>query len=151
VMFALSVLRRYAPLSILVAFSLYHGFALVRSSTLGYLKAVRPDPVSALERRLAPLKTGLASSGYNTVGYVTDIPIPEDPSWENPVVLSWAQQYLRAQYVLAPIMLDDSPAHSVVVAIFRNASSREGIVSDLGFPAVVDYGNGVFLLLRSDQ
>jgi hypothetical protein len=147
-MLALTVFRKHAAVSILVAFSLYHSIGLVRSSTLAYLKGVNSDPTSPLEKRLEPLKIRLSSYGYKKVGYITDTPVDISSLHTAP---DWAMEYLRTQYILAPIMVEDLPTGPYVVGIFRNSSSLEDVVADLGLSVVVDYGNGVFLLSRNQK
>ena len=132
------VLRRHAAIGILIAYSLYHSISLVRSSTLRYLERVKPDPIAALDKRFEPLKVGLSTYGCEKVGYITDI--PQDGGW--------VDQYFRAQYTLAPIIVNDSTNASLVVGDFRNTSSIEGTIRDAGLSPVADYGNGVLLLSR---
>jgi hypothetical protein len=147
-MLALTAFRKYAAVSILAAFSLYHGIGLIRGSTLAYLQTASSDPISALEERFEPLKIRLSSYGTRTVGYISDAPVVFS-SLLGPV--EWIQDYLRIQYTLIPIILDDSPKGPYVVANFRHASSREHIVADLGLSVVEDYGNGVYLLSRDKK
>jgi hypothetical protein len=141
-MLALSVFRKHAALSLLVAFSLYHAIVLVRSSLLAYLKSANSDPMYTIEREFEPLEIRLSHDRSTTVGYITDTPVATP---------DWAVEYLRTQYALAPIMLNDSSTAFFVVAHCRNASSCQALAADLGFSEIMDYGNGVYLLSRDEQ
>ena len=133
--------RRFGPhvaTAILVAYSLYHGLAMVASSIRNFEDPVGTDTVSAFDKRFAPLRAQLSQYGARKVGYVTDEP-------EN---AEWFTGYSRTQYALAPTIVDDSTDPTLVVANLRDPSSVASIMRNRHLSLVMDYGNGVALLSR---
>jgi hypothetical protein len=126
---SLPLLRR-AGVLILVLYSLLHSIVLTRNSIL----SLKPhlDPVTVVERRFEPLTARVSRTRYDRIGYVTNLP----------------EDIRRAQYTLAPILVSDSANADLVVADLPEGSSIKDAVPDVGLFTVVDYGNGVFLLLR---
>lgn len=91
-----------------------------------------PDEVQRRsDERFASLKAALPQSGV--VGYVGDANDTAD--------------YYLAQYALAPLVLEHSPNHPLVVGNFRSAP-RPGLLS--GLQVQTDFGAGVLLLANKD-
>ena len=90
---------------------------------------IKPDQVSARsDQRFALLKKKLPSEGI--VGYVGET---GDSSLSD---------YYLTQYALAPLVIDDTPNHQIVVGNFPS-SKRANIPSNLTL--IEDFGNGVLL------
>lgn len=131
-------IRRHIAAAVLVAYSLYHGLALVRSSVRSFKDPPGIDAVSAFDKRFAPLRAQLLQYGCREVGYVTDEAEDAD----------WFTDYFRTQYALAPTLVDDSTDPALVVANLRDPSSVTSIMRNKHLSLVLDFGNGVVLLSR---
>jgi hypothetical protein len=135
---ALGVARKYAGACILIVYSLYHGVVSVRTSMLDYVRRTSPDLVTLSDQRFETIKLRIRSDGYNKVGYLTNIPEGMD----------WSGVYLRTQYALAPILVDDSTNPALVVANLREPYSVRSCIRDKDVVTIADFGNGVLLLTR---
>lgn len=108
------------------------GRLIVETPSPGHLK---PDEIGKRsDQRFAALKTALPQRGI--IGYVGD-------SGEFAVV----DHYL-AQYALAPVVVEHSSNHSLVVGNYR--SLEPGTSLPANFQIVKDFGNGVFLFSNKD-
>lgn len=100
-----------------------------------------PDSASEIPRRsdqrFAELKAMLPEHGV--VGYIGE---PGKPS---PVTVG---DYYLAQYALAPLVLDHSPNHSLVVGNFPTSPPPQPPAENLRL--VQDFGNGVLLFAPKD-
>jgi hypothetical protein len=122
--------RSIAVLVLFIVSCLYSSFRLVHNS----LHPASPDNVAKLsDERFAALKGALRSRGV--VGYVGD-------SGE-----SATSDYYLTQYALAPLIVDRSTDHELVVGNFPNGRLPQ-------FPSTLqvekDFGNGVVLLTNKD-
>ena len=88
------------------------------------------------DRRFVALKTALPRHG--TVGYVGESGAPVD-------VLG---NYYLTQYALAPMIVENSSNHPLVVGNFPR--SQPSHVPD-NLTLIRDFGNGVFLFARKDS
>jgi hypothetical protein len=106
------------------------------------LHAPRPSRLSTADlitlrsdQRFAQLKAALPTTGV--LGYV-----------ESPGTVNAAHYYL-AQYALAPLVVDYSPQHALVVGNFpTNSSAPPDLSSNLQL--IKDFGDGVLLLANKD-
>jgi hypothetical protein len=89
------------------------------------------DLANGSDQRFAALKAALPPQGI--VGYIGE---PGDPA-----------DYYLAQYALAPLIVDHSPNHPLVVGNFP--LSRPANLSD-HLHMVKDFGNGVLLFANKD-
>lgn len=92
----------------------------------------RTISVSQYERRFDGLRKSLPASGV--VGYLGD---------ENSYGLP---NYFLTQYALAPLIVDHSPDHAVVVGNFVSSSLSSVRNRPLDLIVVQDFGDGVCLL-----
>lgn len=130
--------RRSVAVAMLVTYSLYHGLLMGTNAIRNFQHSGDSNSVAALEQRLQPLKERLARAHCGQVGYVTDD--PSDPDWFT--------GFYRFQYALAPILVDDSSDHSLVVANLRNPSELGSVLRNSRLSLVQDYGRGLALLSR---
>jgi hypothetical protein len=93
-----------------------------------------PDDVSQRsDARFAALKALLPQRGV--VGYIGD---SADPTVD----------YYLAQYALAPLVVEHSLSHPLIVGNFRD---REPNLSDQNLRVIRDFGSGVLLLAPKDE
>ena len=124
--------RRVAAILLLVACCLL-------STAHILFQAPRPGHISAddiskrSDLRFAALKARLPTSGV--IGYIGE---PGD---------SATPDYYLAQYSLAPLVVDFSANHSIVVGNFP--SSKGGVIPR-GLTPMEDFGNGVILFAAKD-
>lgn len=96
---------------------------------------LQPDVIGLRsDQRFAALKRALPVRG--TVGYLGD-------SGEFAVV-----DYYLTQYALAPLVVDHSPNHPLIVGNYRSAAHREPFPAN--FELIKDFGDGVWLLSNKD-
>lgn len=135
------LLRRTAS-TLLIVYCLYHGLYVIRGYSRDYLNP-DPDPVTAFAKRFEALEAQLSRQGYRKVGYVTDMP----------EVADWFTEYFQLQYVLAPIIVNNSPDCRLVVANLHDTSSIEHIIRERNLMPVQvqDYGKGVLLLTKDSH
>jgi len=81
------------------------------------------------DQRFSALKAALPERGV--VGYIGEPGIP-----------ALADYYL-AQYSLAPLVIDHSPNHPLVIGNFPDSSSKNALPNDLKL--VKDFGDGILL------
>jgi hypothetical protein len=93
---------------------------------------IHPDVAQRSEQRFASLRRQLPARGV--VGY-----IGESGN-------SGTEDYYLAQYELAPLVVERSPNHSLVVGSFPNSQT----VLPENLQLVRDFGNGVLLLANKD-
>lgn len=99
------------------------------------LRNLQPDVVALRsDQRFAALKTALPVRG--TIGYVGD-------SGEFAVA-----DYYLTQYALAPLVVDHSLNHPLIVGNYRSAASAEAFPTNLQL--IKDFGNGVLLFSNKD-
>lgn len=128
--------------TILIAYSLYQAFSLVKRTIKIYFERADPDPVAVAEQRFEPLKPRLLKS--EKIGYVTDVPEQEHEQWFN--------DYFLAQYSLSPTIVDNSvDCCSLIVANVHDPSSVQLLIRNGRLCVVHDYGRGVLLLSRQAQ
>ena len=90
------------------------------------------DIAQRSEQRFAALKPALPQHGV--VGYIGDSTTPAD--------------YYLAQYALAPLIVDHSPNHPLVIGNFLLSSAPS--VPSANLHLVRDFGNGVLLFANED-
>jgi hypothetical protein len=113
------------------------------SSARLVVDAPRPKSLSDLasqipngsDRRFAALKAALPAQG--TIGYVGEPGAPVD-------VLG---NYYLTQYALAPLILENSPNHPLVVGNFPSSSPQ----TPDNLKLIRDFGNGVLLFAQKDN
>lgn len=125
------------PSRITIALSLFILCSLL--STLRELKdaptprGLHPDPIAKRsDQRFAILKPALPQQGV--VGYIGESGDLAD--------------YYLTQYALAPLVVDHSPNHALVVANFP--TSPPSIPSPDHLQLLKDFGNGVLLFANKD-
>lgn len=96
-----------------------------------------PDSVTRYEQRFAKLRPLLPRHG--TVGYVTDKEGPGD--------LAAQEKYLIIRYILAPVLVEHSPRHSLVVGnITQPTTDLKSFLQRKNVTLLKDLGDGVLLL-----
>jgi hypothetical protein len=136
------LLLRFIAAALLILFSVHHGYDLLKESRRDFKLPAEPDSVAVFERRFSALRLQLVQTRAKQVGYVTDI--PEDD-------VNWFREYFRAQYVLAPVVVDDSMKPAAIVANLRDPSAIEWVLREGRLSIVTDFGNGVYLLSRQPR
>jgi len=101
------------------------------------------DRVMRFERRVAPLRAKLATSGVTgTIGYIGDIPSEQLSANDQGM-----EDYYLTQFVLVPLVLDRNPdAHEWAVGQFRRPVNSANLPA--GWKVVEDLGEGVLLLRK---
>lgn len=124
--------RTTAAIAILILGSLLSsGRIIFKARHLGF---VDPERIAARsDRRFFMLKTRLPNQGV--VGYIGESGDSATPD------------YYLTQYALAPLVVDNSTNHAIVIGNFP-ASHSAGIPQNLRL--VEDFGNGVLLLANKD-
>jgi len=95
-------------------------------------KASTIDVAQRSDQRFAAIKISLPQRGV--IGYIGE-----------PGALARGDYYL-AEYALAPLVVDDSPNHPLVLANFPNAP----LLTSPNLQLVKDFGNGVALFANKD-
>ena len=90
------------------------------------------DIAQRSDERFAAIKSSLPQRGV--IGYIGE-----------PGALARGDYYL-AEYALAPLVVDDSPNHLLVVANFPNST----LSASKNLQLVKDFGNGVALFVNKD-
>jgi hypothetical protein len=102
------------------------------SLTPSHVKDSAIDIAQQSDRRFAAVKTSLPQRGV--IGYIGE-----------PGALARGDYYL-AGYALAPLVVDDSPNHPLVLANFPN----EPLLATPNLQLVKDFGDGVALFTNKD-
>ena len=100
------------------------------------LTAGPTDPITLNEMRLAELKKRLSAHGE--VGYITDDfdGVDRDTAW---------REFATTQYSLAPVILERTTAHKLVVGNFKDPSSILTVAARNNLLLIEDFGSGVVL------
>ncbi len=122
-----NLFARYAFL-FLIIYLLYSQTVLVNHIRL-LLPKRQQDIGIGYEKRLSPLRVCLPDHGV--VGYASD---------------TGNEHFLRAQYVLSPVVLHRSGNYSLIVANYSRASARPGRIYGNAYRVLKDFNNGVALL-----
>jgi hypothetical protein len=130
--------RSHVAPAILAGYALYHSIGIVASLRDSTERSAGTDIITAFDSRFAPLKARLSAERCREIGYVTDEPENAD----------WFTDFFRTQYALAPILVDDSTDHGLIVANLRDPSTVASILRTKHLRIISDYGNGVVLLSR---
>jgi len=105
------------------------------ASRFAGITEIVPDNVTLHERRVSGLRTLLPPHG--TVGYATD----DDAGYAR------YEKYLTIRYVLAPILVEDSPHVALVVGNFTQpATDPQQFLRQRNLTLIKDLGQGVLLL-----
>lgn len=100
----------------------------------------RNDPVSAYEERFDCIRDGLPRNGV--VGYTTSKRVRNDGT-------AFTYHYQVTQYMIAPLVLEDSIQKELVIGNLLDSLSLPGKVEDDGTALIKDCGSGVALLRGS--
>ena len=96
-----------------------------------------PDDVTRYETRFAKLRTLLPLRG--TVGYVTDKEGPND--------IAAQEKFLTIRYILAPVLVENSPRHALVVGnITQPTTNLQQFLYEKRLALLKNLGDGVLLL-----
>lgn len=103
------------------------------------LSEAPPDNVTLHERRLAELRKRLPERGV--VGYVSDELDGADtpPAW---------RRFATTQYSLAPLVLERTTAHELVVGVFDDPATLTAVAARGDLLVVEEFGGGVFLFKK---
>lgn len=93
-----------------------------------------PDLVTLHELRLAELRKRLPAHGV--VGYVADEGVGEDKAW---------RRFATTQYVLAPVIVERTTEHELVVGVFDDPSRITAVSTGGNLLLVEEFGGGVAL------
>ena len=125
-----SLTRTTVGILLFILCCLLSSFRLIRNAPNP--TEIHPDVARRSEQRFAPLKTQLPTRGV--VGY-----LGESGN-------SGTEDYYLAQYSLAPLVVERSLHHPLVVGSFPNSQP----VLPENLQPVRDFGNGVLLLANKD-
>lgn len=134
--------RAFAGVTLLVLVSLFSTVKLTKPMDRFVYKftgitEIVPDDVTLYETRFAKLRPLLPR--YGTVGYVTDKEGPRD--------IASHEKYLYVRYVLAPVLVENSPRHALVVGnITQPATDLQQFLRDKNLALMKNLGDGVLLL-----
>ena len=103
------------------------------------LSKAPPDNITLHEMRLAELRKRLPARGV--VGYVSD----DREGAETPQ--SW-RRFATTQYTLAPLILDRTAAHELVVGVFDDPGAIPAVAAGGGLLPVEEFGGGVVLFKK---
>src|SRR5829696_243753 len=98
-----------------------------------------PDHVTLHEMRLAELRKRLPARGV--VGYVADDPGVggEERAW---------RRFATTQYSLAPVILERTTAHELVVGVFDDPGAIPAVSASGDLLVVEEFGEGVVLFKK---
>lgn len=133
-----AVILRTVTCILLVGSCLYHSLGMARIVRRDFVNSANPDSVTLFEKRLEPLEIQLSGLKCREVGYITDAP----------EVADWFTEYFRTQFVLAPVIVENSTNYPLVVANLHDSSMIYQIVRQRNLIVIQNYNNGVFLLSR---
>lgn len=134
--------RTIAGITLLVLISLFSTVKLTKPADQFVYKftgitEIAPDDVTRYETRFATLRPLLPRLG--TVGYATDKEGAND--------LAAHERYLYVQYVLAPILVENSPHHTLVVGnITQPTTDLQQFLQRKNLAFLKNLGDGVLLL-----
>ena len=100
------------------------------------LTAGPTDPITLNEMRLAELRKRLSAHGV--VGYIADDfdGVDRDTAW---------REFATTQYSLAPVILERTTTHKLVVGNFKDPSSIPTVAAHSNLLLIEDFGSGVVL------
>jgi len=100
------------------------------------LTAGPTDHITLNEMRLAELRKRLSAD--EVVGYIADDfdNVDRDKAW---------REFATTQYSLAPVILDRTTAHKLVVGNFKDPSSIPTVAARNNLLLIEDFGSGVVL------
>ena len=134
--------RIVAGLTLLVLVSLFSTVKLTKPEDQFVYKftgitEIVPDDVTLYEQRFSTLRKLLPRHG--TVGYVTDQAGLGD--------IAAHEKYLTVRYVLAPVLVENSPRHALVVGnITQPTTDLKNFLREKNVVLLKDLGDGVLLL-----
>lgn len=102
---------------------------------------LRVEDISRYEKRFEAAKGMLPEHGV--IGYRSDCSDMHD--------INCIARFYIAQYALSPIILDRSPARTLILGNFRNAGTVQEKLSDGVVKLLMDSGNGVKLYLMDGK
>lgn len=139
-------IRALAGVALLVLISLFPTVKLTKPADQFVYKftgitEIVPDDVTLYEQRFAGLRPLLPRHG--TVGYVTD---------GDPHDLAVNEKTLAVRYVLAPVLVENSPHHAVVVGnIMLPTTDLARFLREKNLTLLKNLGDGVLLLRGADR
>ncbi len=136
--------RRQAAIVLLAGIALYADLNLAAEMIKGYRNTRKSDVVTACETRMLPLKDALA--GTREVGYITTVDsdkiFSREKTFEDVEVLA---HYILTQYILAPVVVRNSPDYPLVVGNFTEGKPDPAVIREKRLIPVRDYGDGLVL------
>jgi hypothetical protein len=98
-----------------------------------------PDQITLHERRLAELRRRLPAHGV--VGYVADDSdgADKDKAW---------RRFATTQYSLAPVILERTTAHELVVGVFDDPGAIPAVAAGGNLLLAEEFGEGVVLFKK---
>jgi hypothetical protein len=134
--------RKQAAVILLALFSLSSSLMLLRSSMSHRQRT--PDSISPFETRFKEIRTALPPNGI--VGYISDREVSYDLDWHDPRNSEAWRESRRVQYALAPVLIDLSSDHQMVVGNFRDQTAVREKLGNSPLVVVREFGDGVLLL-----
>ena len=141
-----TTIRALAGIALLVLISLFPTVKLTKPTDqfvykLTGITEIVPNNVTLYEQRFARLRPLLPRHG--TVGYVTD---------GDPHDLAVNEKSLTVRYVLAPVLVENSPRHALVVGnIMLPTTDLAHFLREKNLALLKNLGDGVLLLQGADQ
>jgi hypothetical protein len=98
-----------------------------------------PDAITLEEMRLSEVKKKLVT--YGTVGYIADDSegVEKDVAW---------RRFATTQYSLAPVLLDRSIEHELILGVFEDSNKIPTVANASGLLVVEQFGKGVVLFKK---
>lgn len=138
--------RTVGGVTLLVLVSLFSTVKLTKPADqfaykLTGITEIVPDDITLYEQRFAGLRPLL--SGHGTAGYITD---------GDPHSLAVNEKYLAVRYVLAPVLVENSPRHALVVGnIMLPTTDLARLLREENLALLRNLGDGVLLLQGADR
>ena len=130
-----SPLRAKAGVLLLCVSAVIYSVEICRRTHV--LTKAPPDHVTLHEMRLAELRKRLPARGV--VGYVADESDGEEKAW---------RRFATTQYSLAPVILERTTAHELVVGVFNDPSAIPTVSAGGDLLLVEEFGEGVVLFKK---
>ena len=134
--------RTIAGITLLALISLFSTVKLTKPAEQFVYKftgitEIIPNDVTRYEQRFARLRPLLPRHG--TVGYVTDKEGSND--------LAANERYLYVRYILAPVLVENSPRHALVVGnLTQPTTDLQQFLQEKNLALLKNLGDGVLLL-----
>lgn len=123
-----------------ILFALISSWNLLKAEYKFDPKLISRDNISLYLNRFEGLRQILPSRG--TVGYISDKAVTD---YNRMADASFIAQYYLVQYAVAPVAVDNSTDHDLVIGNFHQSTANIKLPEGKEFTVIEDFGNGVVL------